>query len=162
MSNSHNPIPANDLKALWREVGDDAGAALRRVGESGWFILGAEVEKFEHALAGQWGLAHAVGCGNGMDAIEIGLRALGLKPGEKVLTTPLSAFATTLAIVRAGGVPVFVDTDARGLLDLESCREVLGADRSIRYLVPVHLYGAALDLDKLEALRDDFDLAVVA
>jgi dTDP-3-amino-3,4,6-trideoxy-alpha-D-glucose transaminase len=71
-----------------------------------------------------------------MDALEIGLRSLGLQPGEKVLTTPLSAFATTLAIIRARGVPVFVDVDELGLIDLEQCRQLLQKDRSIRFFVP--------------------------
>ena len=161
MSRSHNPIQANDLEALWRDAGEDAVGAMRRVGESGWYILGDEVKGFESALASYWGLPHAVGCANGMDAIEISLRALGLEPGDKVLTTPLSAFATTLAIVRAGGVPVFVDTDERGLLDLGACRAALAADPSIGFLVPVHLFGFALDLTNLESLRDEFGLKVV-
>jgi dTDP-4-amino-4,6-dideoxygalactose transaminase len=156
-----HPILANDFKALWDEVAEDIEAAVRRVGQSGWFILGNEVQAFEDALADCWGVSHAVGCGNGMDAIEISLRALGLKPGEKVLTTPLSAFATTLAITRAGGVPVFVDTDKYGLMDLEAASEALDADRAIRFAVPVHLYGHSIDLVELRNLRDRFDLNIV-
>jgi dTDP-3-amino-3,4,6-trideoxy-alpha-D-glucose transaminase len=96
-----------------------------------------------------------------MDAIELGLRALGLGPGERVLTTPLSAFATSLAIVRAGGVPVFVDVDAFGLVDLDQCRQVLADDRSLRFFVPVHLFGHSLALSVLADLRREFDLRVV-
>ena len=62
-------ILANDFRALWREIGADAEAALRRVGESGWFVLGTEVREFEKELAAFWGLGEAIGCGNGMDAI---------------------------------------------------------------------------------------------
>jgi dTDP-3-amino-3,4,6-trideoxy-alpha-D-glucose transaminase len=96
-----------------------------------------------------------------MDAIEIGLRALGLKFGDKVLTTPFSAFATTLAILRAGGVPVFVDVDNYGNIDLAQCREVLLQDRAVRFLTPVHLYGLPVNLDELAALKDEFDLFIV-
>ncbi len=155
------PVPANDFRALWNDVRDDALAAYDRVGRSGWFILGHEVAEFEKALAAWWGLPFAVGCGNGMDALEIALRAGGLPIGGKVLTTPLSAFASTLAIIRAGGVPVFIDVDASGLLDLEAADEALRRDPQLRWLLPVHLYGHCLNLDKLEALCWKFQLKIV-
>ena len=154
-------ILQNDFKRQWEFVGATALEAIRRVGESGWYMLGREVEAFETALAEFWGVSHAVGTGNGLDALEIGLRCLDLQPGEKVLTTPLSAFATTLAIVRAGGVPHFVDVDDSGCIDLRQCREVLAADRSIRFLVPVHLYGFALPMPELARLKTDFELRIV-
>src|SRR5947209_3969109 len=135
--------------------------AIDRVAASGWYILGKEVDNFEHKLAEFWGISHAVGVGNGMDAIEIGLRCLDLQPGQKVLTTPFSAFATTLAIIRAGGVPVFVDVDDNGNIDLEQSGEALARDNSIRFFVPVHLYGNPLDLENLERLKADFNLRVV-
>jgi dTDP-3-amino-3,4,6-trideoxy-alpha-D-glucose transaminase len=158
---SLSAIPANDFQSLWREIEEPAMAALRRVGQSGWFILGREVQAFESALAAFWGLDHAIGCGNGMDAIEIALRAGGLQPGERVLTTPLSAFATTLAIQRAGGIPVFIDVDANGLLDLHQARRVLAADLQLRWMVPVHLFGQCMDLEMLKELRDEFSLKIV-
>jgi dTDP-4-amino-4,6-dideoxygalactose transaminase len=154
-------IVQNDFAQQWRVIESAVVEAVRRVGSSGWYILGPEVERFETALAEHWGMAHAVGVGNGMDALEIGLRCLDLRPGEKVLTTPFSAFATTLAIVRAGGLPVFVDVDDAGNLDLDQSREVLSRDESIRFLLPVHLYGNPCDLEKLAALRQDFELQVV-
>jgi dTDP-4-amino-4,6-dideoxygalactose transaminase len=154
-------IPLNDFKRQWAECGAAAVAAMERVGASGWYVLGKEVEAFERALAAAWGLPHAVGVANGLDAIEVGLRALDLRPGERVLTTPLSAFATTLAIHRAGGVPVFVDTDAAGLLDLDRAEAYLAAHADVRALVPVHLYGQVLDLDRLQALRERFGLRIV-
>jgi dTDP-4-amino-4,6-dideoxygalactose transaminase len=154
-------ILQNDFKRQWKFVEAPALEAMRRVGESGWYILGREVEAFEASLAEFWGTSHAVGTGNGLDALEIGLRCLDLQPGEKVLTTPLSAFATTLAIVRAGGVPLFVDVDDCGCIDLGQCREALAQDRSIRFLVPVHLYGLALPMPELARLKTDFGLKVV-
>jgi dTDP-3-amino-3,4,6-trideoxy-alpha-D-glucose transaminase len=154
-------VPLNDFKAQWKDVGAEVLAVVNRVGASGWYILGREVERFESALASTWALPHAVGVGNGLDALEIGLRCLGIRPGDKVLTSPLSAFATTLAVIRCGGLPVFVDTDGSGLLDLDRCRDLLARDRGIRFLVPVHLYGHCLDLDRLEALREEFDLRIV-
>ena len=154
-------ILQNDFKRQWQAVGSQVIDAVQRVGQSGWYILGQEVEAFESSLAQFWGLAHAVGVGNGMDALEIGLRCLNLQPGDKVLTTPLSAFASTLAIIRAGGVPVFVDVDELGQIDLIQCRAALQRDRSIRFLIPVHLYGFVLDLTELARLKDEFQLSIV-
>src|SRR5438876_4860290 len=94
-------ILQNDFKRQWEVVQNAVSGAVRRVGASGSYILGEEVRRFEEALARLWGVSHAVGVANGMDAIEIGLRCLDVRCGDKVLTTPLSAFATTLAIIRA-------------------------------------------------------------
>lgn len=154
-------IRQNDFKRQWQVVEPAVLSAVKRVGASGRYILGQEVERFEQALASTWGLDQAVGVANGMDALEIALRALDLPPGQKVLTTSFSAFATTLAILRAGGVPVFVDVDDNGNIDLEQCREVFSRERSIRFFVPVHLYGNPLDLEKLAGLKRDFDLVIV-
>ena len=161
MISNATTILANDFRALWREIGADAEAALRRVGESGWFILGTEVRSFEKDLAAYWGMREAIGCGNGMDAIEISLRAAGLKPGQRVLTTPLSAFATTLAILRAGGVPVFGDVDATGALDLKLARNYFECQPDLRWMVPVHLFGQCMDLTELAKLRDAFGLKII-
>ncbi len=158
---NHPLVRLNDFTVQWRDVRSDVLAATDRVGESGWLILGKEVVAFEADLARTAGLAHAVGCASGLDALEISLRVLGLAAGEKVLTTPLSAFATTLAIVRAGGVPVFVDVDDSGLLDLAACARLLETRSDVRFLVPVHLYGHALDLSRLGELKHAHDLRVV-
>lgn len=154
-------ILQNDFKRQWEVVEGSVLGAVQRVGRSGWYILGGEVDAFEKALAKSWSVSHAAGTGNGLDALEIGLRCLDLRPGEKVLTTPLSAFATTLAIVRAGGTPVLVDVDDLGCIDLGQCRHLLEKDKSIRFLLPVHLYGFALDMEELARLKTDFRLQVV-
>jgi dTDP-3-amino-3,4,6-trideoxy-alpha-D-glucose transaminase len=154
-------ILQNDFKRQWEIVQNAVSEAVQRVGASGSYILGEEVRRFEKALAQLWGVAHAVGVANGMDAIEIGLKCLNVRLGDKVMTTPLSAFATTLAIVRVGAIPVFVDVDNLGRIDLGQCRDVLRRNRSIRFFVPVHLYGFPLDMPDLAALRDEFDLQIV-
>jgi dTDP-3-amino-3,4,6-trideoxy-alpha-D-glucose transaminase len=160
-SRSLEEIKLNDFARLWEEVGGDAESAFRRVGESGWYILGREVQAFESQLASFSRCPRAVGCASGLDAIELALRALDLQPGDRVLTTPLSAFATSLAILRAGGVPVYVDVDEEGLLDLDLAERALRSDRSLRAMVPVHLYGRSLDLERLAALRDELSLKLV-
>jgi dTDP-4-amino-4,6-dideoxygalactose transaminase len=154
-------ISQNDFQRRWVAIEQPVLNAVQRVGRSGRYILGEQVQAFESLLAKRWGIGHAVGVANGMDAIEIGLRCLGLSPGDKVLTTPLSAFATTLAIIRAGGVPVFVDVDESGGIALDQCCELLQQDPEIRHFVPVHLYGRPLDMNELKKLKDDFDLSIV-
>lgn len=154
-------IKLNDFLRQWAETSDGVMAAVADVGSSGWYVLGREVGAFEAALADWTKIPWGVGCANGLDAIEIALRATELAPGGKVLTTPLSAFATTLAIVRAGGVPVFVDTDPSGLVDLVAARRVLEADRSIRHFVPVHLFGHPCDLEQLKDISADLGVVVI-
>jgi dTDP-3-amino-3,4,6-trideoxy-alpha-D-glucose transaminase len=156
-----NEILLNDFKTQWEFVREDFIQSVDRVGRSGHLILGSEVKEFEFALSKFWGIPHVIGCANGLDAIEIGLRVLGIKPGDKVLTTPLSAFATTLAILRCGGTPVFCDTDESGLLDLNLAEQVLENDSSIKFLVPVHLFGHAINVQKLKKLKARFELKIV-
>ena len=147
-------IPLNDFRRQWEETRADAVEAFEAVGASGWYILGREVREFEEALARYWGVERAVGVASGLDALEISLRALGCGPGDRVLTTPLSAFPSTLAIVKLGAVPVFADTDECGLTDLDACEAALASRPDIRYFLPVHLYGHPLDMRRLSALRE--------
>ena len=157
-----NPlIGTRAFQRQWSEIESDTLAAVGEVGAGGWYILGERLRSFEKSLAAVCGRAAAAGVGNGLDAIEICLRALGLRPGERVLTTPLSAFATSLAILRAGGRPLFVDVDAAGQLDLSAARACLEQHRDVRFCVPVHLYGHCLDLPALARLREDFGLLIV-
>jgi dTDP-3-amino-3,4,6-trideoxy-alpha-D-glucose transaminase len=151
----------NDFKAQWRCIREDTLQAVDRVGQSGWFILGDEVARFEQQLAAYADKQYAIGCASGLDAIELGLRILGCR-GKPVITTPLSAFATTLAIVRAGGVPIFIDTDESGLLDLNKVKAFLESkDDQEHLLVPVHLFGHSLNLQMLRHLRERFRLRVL-
>lgn len=151
----------NDFPRQWQAVGAAITQAVERVGRRGWYILGSEVSAFEQELARFWESKHVVGVANGMDAIEIGLRCLGITSGDKVLTTPLTAFATTLAIMRIGATPVYVDVDASGLMDLSQARWAVSKDTSIRAIVPVHLYGFSLDLDELERIQSDTGVPVL-
>lgn len=156
-----DPVRLNAFDRQWDDVRADVLDGVDRVGRSGWLVLGEEVLRFERELAAVWGIEQAVGVASGLDALELSLRALHLPPGAPVLTTPLSAFATTLAILRAGGRPVFIDVDRSGQLDLDLATDVLTRRRDIDTLVPVHLYGYALDLEQLQLLRDRFELVVV-
>lgn len=161
LDSSAPAVPANDFARQWEEIRDDAIEAVDRVGRSGWLVLGDEVREFEDELAQWWGVGHAVGVASGLDALEIALRCAGLPSGTQVITTPLTAFATTLAILRAGAVPVWCDVDESGGLDLDQVELALQADRSIRAVLPVHLYGHPLDSAHLEALAGEHDVVVI-
>ena len=154
-------IAMNDFRRRWADTRDDVMRAFETAAASGWYITGTELHAFEQALADFWTLPYCAGVGSGQDAVEIALRALGCGPGDRVLTTPFSAFATTLAIIRVGAIPVFADTDDSGLLDLGLCQELLERRSDIRFLLPVHLYGNALDLSHLRRLKERFGMAIV-
>src|SRR4051794_21357741 len=154
-------VAANDFVRQWADVGADALAAMDRVGRSGWLVLGDEVRAFEAELAAWWGTTHAIGVASGLDALEIALRCAGVAPGDRVLTTPLTAFATTLAILRSGAEPVWCDVDDSGGMDLDAAAAALEHDVAIRALLPVHLYGHPLDPVRLEALAAEHDVVVV-
>lgn len=138
-------ILMNDFKAEPPELREAMLSAARRVIESGWYVLGSEVTTFEKKWAAVCGVASGVGVGNGMDAIEIALRALNIGPGDEVITTPMTAFATVLAILRTGATPFLADINAdTALLSLESAKRCLSA--KTKAVVLVHLYGQVRDM----------------
>jgi dTDP-4-amino-4,6-dideoxygalactose transaminase len=143
--------------------GEDAAAvrgALERVVARGWFVLGPEVEAFEHEFAAACGAAQVVGVGTGTDAIALILRALGVGPGDEVITTPLSAAYTALAVMMVGARPVFADLD-EDRLTLHPGRVEAAVTPRTRALLPVHLYGQPADMDALEAVAKRHGLALV-
>ena len=151
-------VPFNSLKPA--EDGAAIAAAMARVVESGWFILGPEVEAFEREFAAASGVPYAVGVGTGTDAITLILRALDIGPGDEVITPPLSAAYSALAVMMAGARPVFADVDPRRLtMDPRAAEAAI--TRRTRALLPVHLYGQTADMRAFEALASKYDLALV-
>lgn len=158
------PVPLLDLGRQYTAIRDEVLAAIERVCSSQHYVLGQEVETFEHELATFCGAAHAVGCASGTDAVWLALLAAGVSPGDEVITTPLSFFASASAVVRAGARPVFVDVDPRALnLDPGQVEKHLRSGKSthLRALLPVHLYGQCADMDAFQRLADEFQLALV-
>jgi len=138
----------------------DVRAAIERVVASGWYVLGPEVEAFESEFARAMGGAHAVGVGTGTDAIALILRALGIGAGDEVITTPLSAAYTALAIMMAGARPVFADIDpVRLTIDPDQVTRAIGP--RTRAILPVHLYGQPADMTALERIAAHHSLAIV-
>ena len=143
---------------------DAIDAAIRRVLDSGWYILGQEVTAFEREFAEFLGAAHAVGVGHGTDAIELALRALGIGAGDTVLTVAHTAVATVAAIERAGAEPLLVDIAPDSFtLDPAKLEAAIraGASRRLKAVVVVHLYGHPADLPAIMAIANQHGLRVI-
>ena len=128
--------------------------------DSGWFVLGPEVDAFETEFAAACGVAHAVGVGTGTDAITLILRGLGIGPGDEVITPPLSAAYSALAVMMAGARPVFADIDPARLTLDPAAFEAAITPRT-RAVLPVHLYGQPADMTAILAIAARHRLAVV-
>jgi dTDP-4-amino-4,6-dideoxygalactose transaminase len=161
---SVDPIPLLDLRRQYEQIREEVLAAVERVCASQHFVLGSEVEALEHEIAAFTGASAAVGCASGTDALWLALLAVEVQPGDAVITTAFSFFASASAIVRAGARPVLVDINPETLnLDPDCARARLraGGSYKIRALLPVHLYGQCADMDSLQSIADEFKLSLI-
>jgi len=159
-----NKILPADPKASYLAAQVDIDAAIRRVMLSGHYILGAEGEAFEKEFSAWLGTPGTVGVANGTDAIELALHAAGIGPGDKVVTVANTVTATVSAIVATGAKPVFVDVEPDTmLLDVTALETMLTTlrDPKIKAVVPVHLYGQAVDMPRLMELAARHNLFVM-
>jgi dTDP-3-amino-3,4,6-trideoxy-alpha-D-glucose transaminase len=143
-------------------LGEDSAAvraAIDRVIASGWFILGPEVEAFEAEFALACGAEHAVSVANGTDALALILKALGIGPGDEVITTPVSAAFSALAVLMAGARPVFADVDDR--LTLDPAAVAAAVNSRTRAILPVHLYGQPAAMAAIEEIASRHHLALI-
>jgi dTDP-4-amino-4,6-dideoxygalactose transaminase len=153
-------VKMNDLTAEPESVIAEELKACERVLRSGWWILGNEVQAFEREWAAWLQVPHAIGCGNGLDAIEIGLRTLGIGAGDEVITTPMTAFATVLAVIRAGATPVLADIDPdTAMLCPRSVERCLSA--RTKAILLVHLYGQVGPIDSLLEICASHNLKLI-
>lgn len=164
-------IPQCNPKAAYQSQASEIDSAIARVLRSGRYVLGPEVAAFEAEFASYIGVPHALGVANGTDAITIALKALDIGPGDVVLTVSHTAVATVVAIRTAGADPLFIDVEAEtGLMDLTRLEELLALVRNghaaiplarIKAIIPVHLYGCGVDMDRLMGIANEYQLAVV-
>lgn len=146
-------VPSMDLKAQHQRQQEDIAAALTRVVESGWYILGPEVEAFEREFARELGYAHAAGVASGTDALTLCLMALGIKRGDKVATVSHTAVATVAAIELVGAHPVLVDIDPiTYTMDPAALEKTLRATGPVAAVIVVHLYGHPADVAAIAAM----------
>jgi dTDP-4-amino-4,6-dideoxygalactose transaminase len=156
-------VPMLDLSRQYAGLRGEVLAAVTRVCDSQSYILGEEVAAFEREFAALCGTTESVGCSSGTEALWLALAACGIGPGDAVITTPFSFFATASSILRAGARPVFADIDPETLnLDPASCERRLKTSISgVRAILPVHLYGQCADMDRLNGLAAAFKLRMI-
>ena len=153
-------IPFLDLRAAYLEIKDEIDAAVTRVLDSGWYILGPEVEAFETDWAAYCGADHAVGVANGLDALILALRALEVGPGDEVIVPSNTYIATWLAVSAVGATLVPVEPDPT-THNIDPSRIEAAITSRTKVLLPVHLYGQPADLDPILALARRHGLKVV-
>jgi dTDP-4-amino-4,6-dideoxygalactose transaminase len=156
------PVPLLDLAREYAEIGPEIMAAVEAVFRSQQFILGPEVAAFEQAAAARCGAAEAIGCASGTDALWLAMAATGVQPGDHVLTTAFSFFATASSILRLGAVPVLADIDPR-TCNLAPAAASLAFEKhpAIRAILPVHLYGQCADWTALAAIARPHDCLLI-
>lgn len=153
-------IPFLDLKSSYLELKEEIDAACHRVLESGWYILGEEVEAFEAAYAAFCEARHCVGVGNGLDALYLALRAMEVGPGDEVIVPSNTYIATWLAVSMTGATPVPVEPDERTYNIDPTLIETAITSRT-KVILPVHLYGFPADLDPIISIARRHGLRVL-
>ncbi|WP_417729617.1 DegT/DnrJ/EryC1/StrS family aminotransferase [Roseovarius sp.] len=153
-------VPFLDLGAAYRELKPEIDAAVQRVLESGWYILGPEVEAFEAEWAAYCEAKHGVGLANGLDALTLALRALDIGPGDEVIVPSNTYIATWLAVTKVGATPVPVEPDP-ATYNIDPARIEAAVTPRTRAVLPVHLYGQPADMDHILNIARRHDLRVI-
>ncbi len=153
-------VPALDLKSQYQGIRHEIDAVVRQVIESQLFVQGPEVERLEAELAAYCGAACGVGCASGTDALLLPLMALGIGPGDELITTPYTFFATAGSIWRTGARPVFVDIEP-DTYNIDPARIEAAITPRTRAIIPVHLYGQTADMDPINEIAGRYGLFVL-
>jgi dTDP-4-amino-4,6-dideoxygalactose transaminase len=153
-------VPLLDLSAQYAAIRPEIDAALDAVLSSQRFVLGTNVDALESEMARYCGAPHAIGVASGSDALLLALMAIGLTAGDEVITTPYTFFATAAAIVRLGGVPIFVDVEPT-TLNLSVAQVKSRVTARTKAIIPVHLYGQCADMAPLLTLAREHELMVI-
>jgi len=156
----HPGVALLDLKRQYEIIKDEIAGALKKVCDSGAFILGPEVKTLEHNIAQYSQTEYAIACASGSDALILALMAINISPGDEVLVPSFTFFATASAVSRLGATPVFVDIDpvSYNMDPVDAERKVTSKTKAI---IPVHLFGQMADMNRLNALAHAHDLAVI-
>jgi len=153
-------IPFLELRPTYLELKDEFNAAWHRVMDSGWYLLGSELESFEKEYAAYCGAKHCVGVGSGLDALHLALRAWKIGPGDEVIVPSHTSIATWLAVTFAGAAPVPVEPDSK-TFNLDPGRIAAAITSRTRAIIPVHLYGQPADMDPIIAIAEQHGLKVL-
>lgn len=149
-----------DVVGQYRKIKPEIDSAVLKVMESGQFILGKEVGEFECQIAGYLGVRYAVGCASGTDALQVAMMALGIGPGDEVITTPFTFVATTETIVLLGAKPVYVDIDPK-TFNIDPGKIEAAITSKTKAIIPIHLYGQAADMDPILEIAKRHGLKVI-
>jgi dTDP-4-amino-4,6-dideoxygalactose transaminase len=153
-------IPFLDLKSSYIELKEELDAAYHRVMDSGWYILGSEVDAFETEFADYCGVKHCIGVGNGLEALQLILHAMDIGAGDEVIVPANTYIATWLAVSNVGAVPVPVEPCAR-TYNIDPAGINAAITPRTKAIIPVHLYGQPADMDPINELAASYGLAVV-
>jgi len=153
-------IPLLDLKKQYQSISDDINQAVLSVFQSGCFIMGEEVEGLEKELADYLGIKYAITCGNGTDALVLSLKAFGVGPGDEVITTPFTFFATAEAISCVGATPVFVDIQ-KNTYNIDPAQIKQAITPKTKAIIPVHVFGNPADMDQITEIAEKNSIAVI-
>src|SRR5689334_4269736 len=153
-------VPFLDLRETYLEIRDELDAAYRRVMDSGWYILGAEVDAFEQEFADYCGTKHCVGVGNGLEALQLILHSYGVGPDDEVIVPSNTYIATWLAVSNAGATVIPVEPDP-GTYNLDPQRIEEAITSKTRAILPVHLYGQPADMDPINDIARRHGLKVI-
>ncbi len=153
-------VPAMNLREQYDTIRDEIEPVVRRVIESQMFVMGSEVKELEDELALYCGVARGIGCASGTDALLLPLMALGVGPGDEVITTPYTFFATAGSIWRTGARPVFVDIEP-DTYNIDPARIEAAITPRTRVIIPVHLYGQTADMDPILEIAREHGLFVL-
>lgn len=153
-------VPFLDLVQLHCSIRDSLDAAYHRVVDSGWYILGPELEAFESEFAKYCEVRYCVGVGNGLDALHLLLLAFGIGPGDEVIVPSNTFIATWLAVTKCGATPIPVEPDIQ-TYNIDPARIAAAITTRTRAIIPVHLYGQIADMDSINALAAERGLVVI-
>jgi len=153
-------VPFLDMKSPYKELEAELDQAYHRVMESGWYILGEEVDAFEQEFAKYCGVQYCIGVGNGLEALHLILRAYGIGEGDEVIVPSNTYIATWLAVSHAGAMPIPVEPNPR-TYNLDPERVESAITPRTRAILPVHLYGQAADIDPFITLANKYNLNVI-
>ena len=154
------PVPFIDLVAQYRTIEAEITEAVSRVFSTQSFVLGEEVSELENEIAAYCDAREAIGCASGTDALILALMALGVGPGDEVITSPFTFFATASSIVRVGATPVFVDVDP-DTYNMDPGQVEAAVTERTKAIMPVHLFGQCADMEPLLRIATRYNLAVV-
>lgn len=152
-------ILMNDFKSEYASLKKEINTAVNRVLESGWYILGSEVESFEQEFAKYVGSKYCIAVANGLEALQISLMSLNIGKGDEVITVSNTAVATVLAISNLGAKPVFVDVDDSYLMDVDQLKEKITPNT--KAIIPVHLFGQVANMTKIKKLAKENNIKIV-